>query len=82
MLLDCAKLLAPVIKLAWPFLLSPVVELKMDDSALFGPLLLLVVWLLPLLLGCTGSIMAIVLDFWDEALILSIISRGRASLIL
>ena len=30
----------------------------------------------------TGSMMAIVLDFVEEALILSIISRGKASLIL
>jgi hypothetical protein len=33
-------------------------------------------------LWCTGSMMAIVLDFCDEALIRSMISLGRASLIL
>ena len=33
-------------------------------------------------LGCTGSMMAMVLDFWEDALIRSMISRGRASLIL
>jgi hypothetical protein len=36
----------------------------------------------PMLLGWTGSMIAMVLDFWEEALILSMISRGRASLIL
>ena len=55
-------------------------KLPAEDS-LLGPVALpsLLFWLL---LGWTGSMIAMVLDFWEEALILSIISRGRASLIL